>query len=365
MTSTFEDQLREDLHAAAGHTAYPSIDPTEVIGDGRRFVRRRRRQQAVTAVAAVAVLAVGGLIATDQGRTTTAPPAGPSSITSAAPVSRALLNLSDDGLGRFIAEWTPGTDGVVIVDAADDSRPTVARLLLPAAGHQVTAAVLPERGSVIALLPADSHVLSLDTTAASKNGGYQSDTKNLGEDLVLYGARFDDPARAQGTARIMWVDGTDMVWDGDVPLPTARFDAPGGAVVPQLVWVDAAHDIWGTSDPVGGSLTERPLETWSLDSMGSFAPPDSQHPGRGTFIITGLLPYADVSDLTATWARGVTVVSPLQGRQLTSGDRTNLTAFHAAVTTEGELPEPLLRSVTFTGPDGKKHSHSFVKGAGS
>ena len=362
MTHTFEDQLREDLHTAAGQPAYDSIDPTEVIGEGTCFVRRRRRQQAVTAVAAVAVLAVGGLIATDQGRTTTAPPAGPSRTASAAPVSRALLTLGDDGLGRFIAEWTPGTNGVVIIDAADDSRPTVARLLLPAGGRQITAAVLPERGWIVALLPADSHVLSIHTTAASKDGGYQSDTRNLGENLVLYGARFDDPARAQGTPHILWTDGTDMVWDGDAPLPTARFDAPGDVVVPQLVWVDGANGIWGTSDPVGGSLTERPLETWSQDSMGSFAPPDSEHPGRGTFIITGLLPYAEASKLTATWATGVTVVSPLQGQQLTSGDRTNLTAFHAVVNTESELPEPLLRSVTFTGPDGKEHTHSYTGG---
>ena len=40
----------------------------------------------------------------------------------------------------------------------------------------------------------------------------------------------------------------------------------------------------------------------------------------------------------------------------------NLTAFHAVVTTDGELPEPLLRSITFTGPDGKQHGHSYSAG---
>lgn len=360
MNDLFEDQLRADLHSAAGRPAYDSIDPTEVIGEGRRVVRRRHRTQALGAAAAVAVIGVGGFLATDAGRTTTAPPARHSTT---APMNRALLTLSDDGLGRFIAEWTPGTDGVFIVDAADDTRPVVARLLLPAPGHRITAAALPERGSVVALLPGASHVLSIDTDAPSKDGGYRSDTQTLGEDLVLYGARFDDPARAQGVPRILWADGTDLVWDGDAPLPSARFNAPGDAAVPQVVWLDAAHDIWGTSDPVGGGLTEKPLETWSLSSMGSFPPPDSKHPGRGTFLITGLLPYADVSKLTATWAPGVAVVSPLQGQQLTSGDRTNLTAFHAVVTTQGELPEPLLRSITFTGPDGKQHGHSYSAGS--
>jgi DNA-directed RNA polymerase specialized sigma24 family protein len=45
-----------------------------------------------------------------------------------------------------------------------------------------------------------------------------------------------------------------------------------------------------------------------------------------------------------------------------SGDRTNLTAFHAEVMTDGEAPGPLLRSVTFTGRDGQRQSHSYSAG---
>jgi hypothetical protein len=154
-----------------------------------------------------------------------------------------------------------------------------------------------------------------------------------------------------------------MVWDGDRPLPSARFAARGDAAAPQLVWIDIANHVWGTSDPVGGSLSEKPLEDWSVNSMGSVEPAGTEHAGRGTFVITGLLPFADVSRLTGAWAPGVTVVSPLQAQQLTSGDSVNLTAFHAVVTTRGELPEPLLRSVTFTGAGGKSHSHTYAVGA--
>lgn len=74
MNDLFEDHLRADLHTAAGRPAYDSIDPTEVIGEGRRVVRRRHRIQALAAATAVAVIGVGGFLATDAGRTATAPP---------------------------------------------------------------------------------------------------------------------------------------------------------------------------------------------------------------------------------------------------------------------------------------------------
>ena len=109
MTNTFEDQLREDLHAATSHTAYRSIDLAQVIGEGSRLVRHRRRQRGLGTVAAVAVLAVGGFLVTDHGRATTAPPAGPIKTASAAPLSRAVLDLSDDGTARLIAERDAGT----------------------------------------------------------------------------------------------------------------------------------------------------------------------------------------------------------------------------------------------------------------
>lgn len=362
MNDLFEDQLRAYLHAAAGRPAYDSIDPTEVIGEGRRVVRRRHRLQALGTAAAVAVLGVGGFLATDTGRTTTAPPAQHHST---APVNRALLTLGDDGLGRFIGERTPGTDEVIVTDAADASRPVLASLLVPTGQRKIMTAALVDRGAVLALLPAGSHVLSVDTDTPSKDGGYRSDIQPLGEDVVLFGARFDDGARAQGAPRVLWRDGTDLVWDGDRPLASARFASPTDAAVPQLVWVDPANRLWGTSDPVGGSLSEKPLDAWALNSMGSVEPAGAANAGRGTFVITGLLPYADVSKLTATWAPGVTVVSPLQSQQLTSGGGTDLTAIHAVVTTMGEQPEQpeqLLQAVTFTGPDGQYRSHSYPKG---
>ena len=356
MNDLFEDELRADLHTAAGRPAYDFIDPTAVIGEGRRVVRRRHRLQALGAAAAVAVIGVGGFLATDTGRTTTAPPAHRSSTV---PVDRALLQTGNGELGRFLVQRAPHSDEVTVADTSDANRTVVARLRVPDDAKPLSYTVLSARDTLVGLLPHGSHLLQVTTDAVGANTGYHSDVQFLGQDLSVFAARFDEPGRLGSLSRILWTDATDLVWDGERPLPTARFDAPGDTTVPQLVWLDVANGVWGTSDPVGGSLTERPLQDWTQSSLGSFAPPDSEHPGRGTFIITGLLPFADVSKLSAAWAPGVTVVSPLQGQQLTSGDRTNLTAFHAVVATKGELPEPLLRSVTFTGSDGKRHSHSY------
>lgn len=359
MNDLFEDQLRADLHAAAGQPAYDSIDPTDVIGEGRRVVRRRHRLQALGAAAAVAVLGVGGYLATDTGRTTTAPPANHSST---APASRALLTVDGAGEARFVVEHPADSDEVRVLDASDPSRPVLARMRVPSGAKPLDYAAVSARDSLTGVLPAGSTLLQVSTDAVGEQTGYRSDLQALGDDHVAFAVHFDQPGRLDSLSRILWADATGMVWDTNTPLPSALFAPPGTPTVPQLVWVDSAHDIWGTSDRLGGALSEKPLEAWSQSSMGSFEPAGSKNAGRGTFVITGLLPYADVSKLTATWAPGVTVVSPLQGQQLTSGDAVNLTAFHAVVTTQGELPEPLLRSVTFTGADGKSHSHGYRPG---
>ncbi|HEY7717533.1 MAG TPA: hypothetical protein VH915_02160, partial [Pedococcus sp.] len=107
MNETFEDQLRTDLHAATRHTAYPSIEPADVIAEGRRVVRRRHRLQALGAAAAVAAIAVGGVIATDAGRATTAPPAGPSTTVDATAVRSAVFNVTQPTNRQFLVEVAP------------------------------------------------------------------------------------------------------------------------------------------------------------------------------------------------------------------------------------------------------------------
>ena len=358
MNDLFEDQLRADLHAAAGQPAYESIDPADVIGEGTRFVRRRRRLQAVTAVATVAILAVGGVIATDRGHTTTPPPAGPRSTASP---SRALLTLSDDGTERFILDRDASSDEVRVIDAAGTDRPVLARLRVPDDGKPLAYTALTVHDSLVGLLPGGSHLLQVSTDGVGEQTGYRSDLQPLGGDLVAFAVHFEQPGRLDSLSRILWADATGSVWDTNTPLPSARFAPPGSPFLPQLVWADVDSRTWGTSDTLGSSLSESPLEDHSYavsDDVNSQAPDT----GRRTYTVTGLLPFAGVSDLQASWATGVTVSSPLQVEELTSGDRTNLTVFHAEVMTDGEAPEALLRSVTFTGRDGQRQSHSYSAG---
>ena len=355
MTSPFEDQLRADLHAATSRTAYESVDPAQIIGEGSRLVRRRRLQRAVGSAAAVAVLSVGGFLATDHGRTTTAPPAGPTTTTTVP--DRALLSLSGDGTHRFLAERGPGSDEVRVVDTAGANHTVVARLTVPRGGQQITSTSVSGTGVVVGLLPHGAHLLGADTDAPSDNGGYGSDIQPLGAELAFFAVSWDDASRTDGAPRFLWADHKDRVWDMQTPLASARFDVPDSS---RLVWVDADQQTWGVSDALAGTLSEKPLEPYSLSSMGSFTS-EGQGRKQGTFGVTGLLPFVGATNVRATWVAGVTVSSPLQVSTL--GDRTQgRTVFDAVVRTDGELPEPLLRSVTFTGPDGKEHTHTYTGG---
>lgn len=82
MTTSFEDQLREDLQAAVGGASFdtaPSFEPASVIRLGQRAVQRRRLGYAASlaALAVVAVLAGQALGDSDPRRAVT-PPAGSS-----------------------------------------------------------------------------------------------------------------------------------------------------------------------------------------------------------------------------------------------------------------------------------------------
>ncbi|GAB3068920.1 hypothetical protein [Pedococcus soli] len=74
MTSTFEDRVREDLHAAAGEVAFDHLDPASVIGLGRRAARRRGLSRAAAATAvSLAALAVGVALGDTAPRRAVAP----------------------------------------------------------------------------------------------------------------------------------------------------------------------------------------------------------------------------------------------------------------------------------------------------
>ncbi|MEO7059683.1 MAG: hypothetical protein ABI083_08190 [Lapillicoccus sp.] len=134
MSTSFEEQLREQLHATTP-APYAGLDPAAVIGAGRRVVRRRRIGAALVAAVAVAVVAVGSQLVT-TGRPDAAPlPAAPSGISSLGTAHLSIapnrqpersytvvLSPNPDDKGRTRVTWTQdGVAGSVgfSVDPAD------------------------------------------------------------------------------------------------------------------------------------------------------------------------------------------------------------------------------------------------------
>jgi hypothetical protein len=354
----FEDQLRSDLHAAAGHTAYPSIDPATVIGEGRRVVRRRHRLQALGAAAAVAAIAVGGVLATDVGRTTTAPPAG-GTATQPPVTSRALVTLAEDGGGRLLAELGPADREVRVLDVSGDTRPVVATLRVPQGDSPMVSAVVEGGRMLVGLMPRGGHLLQAGAEGRPTEGGWRHDERLLGRDLVVFGVRFDVPLPMDATPRIVWTDQRQVVWDGTRPMPSTAFESSGDLVGDPLVWLDPRRSTWGFSDSsVRGTLTERRLEPFALATLPSVAG-EGQAEAVGHTHVAGLLPGTDLSNLEPLWARGVTPVSPLRARTLTT-DGDGLTAFHALVRVESGIPGPLVQRLTWTDPDGQSRQQTFL-----
>ncbi len=121
----FEDRLRAELRGAteAEAPAFLDIDPTEVLGTGRRVVRRRRMAVAGGTLAAVAVLGAGSWAVLD-GSADRAAPEIPATRTST---------------GRLVEATLPGPAGA-----------TYAVRLDPATGDVVT--VLRRRGTAATAL---------------------------------------------------------------------------------------------------------------------------------------------------------------------------------------------------------------------
>lgn len=149
MTTSFEDRLRADLHAAAGGTSFDAAGPSpaSVIILGQRVVRRRRLTYAAGAavLAIVAVVAGSALSGSDPRRGVT-PPAG-----------------STTGSGAFgaVTEFRPGgkdaddpdASAVYTVQAVEEGgeRSVVLNDVTDAAAHELTRLPLtaPESADIV------------------------------------------------------------------------------------------------------------------------------------------------------------------------------------------------------------------------
>ena len=218
MTISFEDQLREDLHSAAGNAsfeAFPGLEPSSVIRLGRRAVQRRRLRYAagLAALATVAVVAGLALGDGDPSRAVT-PPAGTTSRPSVSTTVVPTLNP-----GRFGApvELRPGGK-----DGDDPSARTVFSVHGVATGGRRMVALFDQ-------------------------------TEGFGR--AVSALSLDDPG---ATADIVFVNGPMAVLVTSEPLSTLRLGADG----PSLQQV-ASAPVAGTSQWLTvGSLPTSWLTPW-------------------------------------------------------------------------------------------------------
>lgn len=199
MTTSFEDRLRDDLHAAVGGASFDELDATSLIGLGQRAVRRRRLSCAVAAAAVslTAVVVGVGLGATGAGRAV-APPAGTTSSSSVPTTPVPAPSPSADGV------MNPGTFG--------------SRAELRPAGTGVTYTV---RGI---------------TSEGHRFAALEESTN--GTSRVLAGLRLDRP----GLADVAFTDGPIAVLVTPGPVESIEMGSPG----PMLQHVGSAP-IHGTT----------------------------------------------------------------------------------------------------------------------
>ena len=363
MNDLFEDQLRADLHTAAGRPAYDFIDPTAVIGEGRRVVRRRHRLQALGAAAAVAVIGVGGFLATDTGRTTTAPPAQHHT-TAPAQASVVFSDLSSNFADTPVA----GPASVRI--ELDQATGAVTYTFIDTKGTSTSssASVAPSGGSitwgtgdkypnlVVGVAPAPATNLT-DIGVRGGTGGSMSDVKPIpGTRYQAFVRLYSAKASVSQLRGFVWVDSSGAVRTSD---PATKAYSAGfvglGRVHSRLVAVPAWDWLGMFGDDGTGSV-------WISEAAGPFGNEVARiEMGRldgknEQVTVAGLLP-AGATGVTPRFAVGMPA-RPLQTAVLRDADGAagGYTGFFAQslVKRPKGTPSPWLTHLSWTDASGHR-----------
>ncbi len=354
MTNTFEDQLREDLHAATSHTAYRSIDPAQVIGEGSRLVQRRRRQRGgLGAVAAVAVLAVGGFLVTDHGRATTAPPAGPSTTTSPASTRSAVFNPGIPANRQFVVDVAPEASAesnvsYYEVDVTTRERTLLGRSSTRGMGDGMTWGTGdPASGVILGLVPKDAYS-AVPLFVPQPTSGFDMAVEMMegtGYQAFMLGS--EDAATLEAFQGLVWSMPGGTVHGPSGVLPVADF--PGaGAVEGVRVWVAPELKVFGLDRmgveeaiPVSGRLSVHFTSYLDVDTE------------RATAF--GLVERGS-RDVSLRFSDGTTVTRPVDTAPV--GD-TGYDAFLAEAS--GREGTVRLLEVSWTDPFGSRQSRTVGK----
>jgi hypothetical protein len=341
MSTSFETRVREDLRTAADHAAYPAIDPAAVIGEGTRVVRRRHRLQGLGAAAAVAAIAVGGVLATHAGRSTTAPPAGPST-SQGARVAEAVLNVTHPRNQQFTVSVAP--DGRVayhVVDLSSGRRTALAEGRVPASGFTWGSwGAAP--GVVLAVLP-EQAIFGDPVVQPLNEQPFQVSFAPLrGTPYKAVAVVFERASDAKGFRGMVWQTPDGAMHGPRGAVAAARFPSASSPGSPSSVWADPSVGAYGLN--AMGPISQQPLPSGGLAVHTTIAT-DGEHEVTTVF---GVAPEGSTG-LRATFRDGY--AAELRAKGLTG---TDLVAFHAEVR-RSPGAGPLL-TVTWKDSSGVSHA---------
>ncbi|WP_030529579.1 hypothetical protein [Phycicoccus jejuensis] len=262
----FEDELRTLLRGAteAENPAFHDIDTTEVLGSGRRVVRRRRMAAAGAALATVTVVGIGSWAALDGSSDRALEvPATRTSAPSVRPVTALLepfSDLSSSTDGEPLAIPGPQRVGVRI---APGGTPDLEYLAVGADGStsmlggssldgvpalaSTWGTAGPDAHVLVGVLPEQAKEFQL-VTPMSDEGGHASTSARAplaGTGRQAFAVRFEVAGDADTVQHLLWWDGRGTVHDET------------GAVVPAVTLDDAERTVVFVSE--------------DLDRMGTFS----------------------------------------------------------------------------------------------
>ncbi len=353
MTTSFEDQLRADLRAAADGGATTGIDPAAVIAAGTRVVRRRRLAYAGSA-AVVAILAVvGGLALTPGTRRTPAPPVPATQSATARATATARLELTSVGGSNGGTAFAGGTYEVQldrdpsteadltywqVESPGGTSEKVVAlgRSATPKGGVGVTWGHAPGSPVIIGVAPKGAKLLGV-VNGFPEGGGSTGDTAPLaGTDYEAFAYAFSAAKDADAVTAVVYEDASGAVVSSTGErAQTAAF--PNG----ERAYVLPGLAVWGVAGEAMGPLSPTPDGGWVSSSRS----------GSGTdthWSLVGLLP-GRAADVTATAGAG----GHLQGAPSVVG-LGSYSAYQLSVV--GKDPVKAVAALTWRDPAGASHT---------
>lgn len=254
MSTSYEEQLREQLHATTP-ALYAGLDPAAVIGAGERVVRRRRVATALVAAVAVAVVAVGSQLLT-TGRPVAAPvPAGPSTGSS---LGTAHLRIAQNGQGErgytVVLSPTPDEKGQIRVTWTQDGVSGSVGSSVDPADPRATWGFGGSSPFVLGLVPDPAAGSSISMGTDRDYGGYATSVKSVpGTGWSAFVLAFEKPlAGNEPITSLVWFDhrGRPVDQAGQVGTTTTI----GG----RHVWLTRDGAVLGVDQDGGGGSTPLP-----------------------------------------------------------------------------------------------------------